>query len=58
MEKFKPKKTEKELISIRIDSNLLSQIDTLSGTFNLSRNEFIVQSLLFAINNLESVDNK
>ena len=58
MEKFKPKKPEKELISIRIDSNLLSQIDTLSGNFNLSRNEFIVQSLLFAIDNIESADNK
>ena len=49
---FKPQKSKKELISIRIDKSLLQQVDRLTSQNNSSRNEFIVQSISFAIENI------
>jgi len=49
---FKPKKQEKSVISIRLDDDFLMKIDKLSNENNLSRNEFIVQCIKFAINNM------
>jgi len=40
------------LISIRIDKSLLQQVDRLTSQNNSSRNEFIVQSISFAIENI------
>ena len=50
---FKPVKSEKLVISIRLDSNILEEIDRLSSKADMSRNEFIVQSLRYALDNLE-----
>lgn len=54
MEKFKPVKDEKNLISIRISKELLQEIDILANQNDLSRNEFIIQSVQFAIKNMDS----
>ena len=56
MEKFRPTKIEKELISIRIEENLLNKVDSLATKFNLSRNEFIIQSIQFALQNMDDTD--
>lgn len=53
---FKPIKPEKLVISIRLDSNMLEEIDKLSSKADMSRNEFIVQSLRYALSNLEKAD--
>lgn len=53
MRKFKPSKSEKVVISIRIEDNKLEQIDKIATKVNMSRNELIVQCLDFAIDNLE-----
>ncbi len=53
MEKFKPKKSEKEVISIRMDKELLNKIDNLSYESDISRNEFITQAIQYAILHLE-----
>ena len=41
MSKFKPIKNEKFVISIRIDSEMLSIIDDIARRTNISRNEII-----------------
>ena len=51
---FKPTKLEKTVISIRIDNDLLKKVDTLSLETDISRNEFIVQCIEFALNNLSA----
>lgn len=56
MNKFRPSKIEKELISIRIEDNLLKKIDFLATKYNLSRNEFIIQSIQFALQNMDDTN--
>lgn len=51
MADFKPKKTEKSIISIRIDNSILEKIDEFSLKYDISRNEFIVQCIDFALKN-------
>lgn len=51
--KFKPKSGEKEAISFRISKDLLVQIDKIAVENSLSRNEFMIQCLEYAINNIE-----
>ena len=51
--KFKPRSGEKEVISFRLPKDLLITIDALATENSLSRNEFMVQCLDYAINNLE-----
>ena len=53
---FKPVKSEKLVISIRLDSNILEEIDQVSSKAGMSRNEFIVQSLRYALDNLETTE--
>ena len=50
---FKINKKEKQLISIRIDDELLKLIDKIATKNSISRNEMIIQCLRFAINNSE-----
>ena len=57
MSKFVPKKAEKEVISIRIDSDLLKKVDDTASKSDISRNELVVQCIEFAMNNLDG-DNK
>ena len=52
MKDFRPIKQEKTVISIRIDVDVLKKIDKLSNDTDISRNEFIVQCIDFAIKNL------
>ena len=49
MYEFKPVKNEKIVISLRIDTDLLQTIDSLSGKIDISRNEFIMQCIDFAM---------
>lgn len=53
MEKFRPTKEEKDIISMRISKELLKEVDLLDTQNDLSRNEFIVQSIQFAIKNMD-----
>lgn len=54
MSKFNPIKTEKEVISIRIDRKLLERLDRLSANIDISRNEMIVQCIDYALSNMDS----
>lgn len=55
MEKFVPRKKrpEKEMVSIRLDKDLLDIIDRLSTQNDISRNEFIAQAIKFAIDHMD-----
>ena len=53
MEKFLPKKTDKEVTTIRIPSDVLEVIDRKSGECKMSRNEFINQCILYALRNMD-----
>lgn len=53
MNNFKPKKAEKDVISIRLDTELLKKVDRLSAEIDISRNEMIVQCIEYALSNLE-----
>lgn len=53
MEEFKPTKTEKTVISIRLDVNMLKNIDEISAKTDISRNEFIIQCIDYAIKNMK-----
>lgn len=52
MEKFLPKKPEKEVISMRISVNVLEEIDRLATAADISRNEFINQCISFALSHM------
>ncbi|MFR8315879.1 hypothetical protein [Eubacterium ventriosum] len=51
--KFIPRNGEKEVISFRIQKELLSQIDKIAVDNSLSRNEFMIQCLEFALANID-----
>lgn len=53
MELFSPKKQDKEVISIRLPSELLHRVDMESAKVDISRNEFINQCIEFALNHLD-----
>ena len=53
MKKFKPTKSEKIVISIRLDIDKLEHIDNIANKINISRNELINQCLDYAVENLE-----
>ncbi|MBQ8594645.1 MAG: ribbon-helix-helix protein, CopG family [Oscillospiraceae bacterium] len=53
MEYFSPKKQDKEVISIRIPVELLKIVDEKSSKIDISRNEFINQCIIFALEHLE-----
>jgi len=50
--KFVPRRGDKEVISFRIPKDLLNEIDKFANNNALSRNEFMVQCLEFAIDNI------
>lgn len=50
---FVPKKSDKEVISIRISSDMLKKIDDAAIKYDLSRNELINQCIAFALENLK-----
>ena len=52
MQKFSPKKPEKEVISMRISSDLLKQVDEKATQVGISRNELINQMIVYAMDNM------
>ena len=53
MEKFIPRKPEKEVISMRISTEVLAQIDAKATACDISRNEFINQCIAFALAHMD-----
>lgn len=53
MAKFIARKPEKEVISLRISSETLRDIDNKSSAIGISRNELINQMIQYALNNME-----
>ena len=58
MEKFVPRKPEKEVISMRIPTQVLEQIDAEADACDISRNEFINQCIAFALSHMEASETK
>lgn len=58
MQQFIPFKPEKEVISIRLNSELLKNVDTAAENAKISRNEFINQCIIFAMKHLDCDDDK
>lgn len=54
MKYFIPQKQDKEVISIRLPSELLQQVDANAAKADISRNEFINQCIVFAMQHLQS----
>ncbi len=53
MKEFRPLKTEKTVISIRLDVDMLKTVDNLSAKIDISRNEFNVLCIDYALKNLK-----
>lgn len=53
MNYFTPQKPDKEVISIRLPSDLLRVIDENAAKADISRNEFINQCVVFALAHLK-----
>ena len=53
MAKFIPKKPEKEVISMRISTTVLEELDNKAAAIGISRNELINQCITFALANME-----
>ncbi len=53
MEKFIARKSEKEVISMRIPADLLKTIDNKAGEIGISRNELINQMIQYALDNMD-----
>lgn len=53
MTEFTPKKADKEVISIRIPSDVLKIVDEKSARSDISRNEFINQCIVFSLQHLK-----
>ncbi len=54
MEKFEPKKNEKEVISMRITVDKLAELDKKAQEIGISRNELINQCIDFALSNMQT----
>ena len=52
MAQFIPKQYKKEQFTIRMESDLLVYVDNLAAKYNLSRSEFIVQCVHFAVDHM------
>lgn len=52
MGKFSPKKSDKEVTTIRIPKDVLDTVDMKSAAYGLSRNEFINQCIVYALKNM------
>ena len=53
MVNFIPKRSEKDVISMRISTATLKQINSKAAENGISRNELINQCILFALANME-----
>ena len=52
MEAFIPKQYKKEQFTIRMEQQMHSEVDALAAEYHLSRSEFIVQCVRFAMENM------
>ena len=57
MSGFVPQKIDKEIISIRISTDMLKKLDYLSAKYEISRNEFINQCIQYAIDHMDDSNN-
>lgn len=53
MKSFKPVKSEKIVITIRIEDYRVEELDRIADKINISRNELISQCLDYAIKNID-----
>ena len=53
MAKFTPRKFEKEVISMRVSSEVLVKIDGKAAKIGISRNELLNECIQFALDNME-----
>ena len=53
MEKFVPKKDEKDVISLRISLSLLEIIDRKAAAIDISRNQLVNQCIEYALANMD-----
>lgn len=53
MPRFNPQREEKEVITLRISTSLLKELEEKSIIYDISRNEMIVQSIRFALDNID-----
>jgi predicted HicB family RNase H-like nuclease len=53
LEKFLPRKPEKEIISMRIPIDILEKVDQQAAAADISRNEFINQCITFALAHMD-----
>jgi len=58
MKRFQPTKSEKIVITIRIEDYKVEEIDRIASKVNISRNELINQCLEFAIKNIDFKESK
>ncbi len=56
MPKFIARKPEKEVISLRVDSEMLGDIDSKAAAIGISRNELINQMILYAVSNMADTE--
>ena len=49
LSEFKPVKTEKSVISIRLDTELMKKIDKIATDTDISSNELILQCINYAL---------
>lgn len=54
LRKFEPIKPEKEVISLRLDTRMLQEINDWAMEIDISRNEFINQCIDFALKNIDT----
>lgn len=52
VKEFIPRKQEKEVISIRLDCELIKTVDHAASKVDISRNEFINQCIVYALEHL------
>ena len=55
MEKFIARKPEKEVISLRIPTDILQLIDTKAAAIGISRNELINQMISYSLKNMADI---
>ena len=53
MKRFQPVKSDKIVITIRIEDYRVEELDKIASKINISRNELISPSLDFAIKNID-----
>lgn len=57
MAKFVARKPEKEVISMRISTDILQTVDEKAAKIGISRNELINQMISYALDNMEESEN-